>query len=137
MGRSKKRRQASFSGKLPPRKPRNADVRPREYLIGNEVELLMKAAGKTGRHRHRDATLILVVYRHGFRVSEVVALQWDMVDLSHGRLHVNRLKDGVPSVHPLRGPEIGALRRMRSENPDSPRKSSNLRRKHPIRSSAG
>ncbi len=43
-----------------------------------------------------------------------------MVDLSHGRLHVNRLKDGVPSVHPLRGPEIRALRRLRREYPDSP-----------------
>lgn len=73
-------------------------MRPREYLSVREVDLLIKAAGKSGRHRHRDATLILVIYRHGFRVSEVVALQWDMVDLSHGRLHVNRLNDGIPSV---------------------------------------
>ena len=83
------------------------------------------AVGRLGRmmearHGQRDATLILITYRHGLRVSEVIALQWDLVDLSQGRLHVNRLKDGVPSVHPLRGPEIRALRRLRRQYPDSP-----------------
>ena len=53
--------QASFSGKLP-QKPRNKDVRTREYLTDKEVERLMKAARETGRHGHRDATLILVAY---------------------------------------------------------------------------
>ena len=53
--------QPSFSGKLP-RKPRNKDVRTREYLTEKEVVKLMDAARQTGRHGHRDATLILVVY---------------------------------------------------------------------------
>lgn len=110
----------SFSGKLPPRKPRNSDLRPREYLTEKEVELLIEATRKHGRHGHRDGTLILITYRHGLRVSEVVALQWHQVDLRQGRLHVHRLKGGKASVHPLRGPEIRALRRVPRDYPDSP-----------------
>ena len=80
----------------------------------------MKAAGKVGRHRHRDSTLILVTYRHGFRVSELVALDWNQVELDGGRMHVSRAKDGTPSVHPIRGPEIRALRRLKRDYPESP-----------------
>ena len=79
----------------------------------------MRAARRTGRHGHRDATLILITYRHGLRVSEAIALQWNVVDLSQGRLHVRRLKRGAPSVHPLRGPEIRALRRLQRQTPTS------------------
>jgi type 1 fimbriae regulatory protein FimB/type 1 fimbriae regulatory protein FimE len=120
MNASKAPRQISFSGKLPPRRPRNIDIRPREYLTEQEVERLIEATGKHGRHRHRNGTLILLTYRHGLRVSEVVALQWHQVDLRQGRLHINRLKGGIASVHPLRGPEIRALRRMLRDYPDSP-----------------
>jgi len=61
----------------------------------------------------------LSVLRHGFRLAELIALQWDVVELDGGRLHVSRVKEGIPSVHPLRGPEIRALRRLRRD-PDSP-----------------
>jgi type 1 fimbriae regulatory protein FimB/type 1 fimbriae regulatory protein FimE len=73
----------------------------------------MDAARRTGRHGLRDATLILIGYRHGLRVSELVALRWDQVDFKAGALHVARLKNGSPSVHPLRGAELRALRRLR------------------------
>ena len=105
-------RQTSFSGKLPPRKPKNADVRPREYLTQDEVHRLIQAARRQGRHGHRDATLVLMSYRHGLRVSEVITLQWNAIDLDRGNIHVQRLKEGVPAVHPLRGIEIRALRRL-------------------------
>ena len=80
----------------------------------------MKAAANAGRHRHRDSTLILVTYRHGFRVSELIALRWDQVELDCGRMHVSRVKKGTPSVHPIRGPEIRALRRLKRDYPNSP-----------------
>lgn len=112
--------QASFSGKSPPRKPKNIEVRPREYLTEDEAQRLIRAARRRGRHGHRDATLILMTYRHGLRVSEVTSLRWDVVDLSHGRVYVHRRKAGVASVHPLRGPEIRALRRLARESPSSP-----------------
>lgn len=80
----------------------------------------MDAARRRGRYVHRDATMIMVAYRHGLRVSELVSLRWDQVDMEQGLLHVNRLKRGTASVHPLRGPEIRALRRIQRESPSSP-----------------
>lgn len=111
--------QTSKTGKLPKR-PKNKDVRTREYLTEQEVEMLMDAARKTGRHGHRDATLILLAYRHGLRVSELVSLRWDQIDLKQGLLYVNRVKSGTASTHPIRGPEIRALRRLQREYPDTP-----------------
>ena len=108
------------NGKVPPRRRTNAEVRSREFLTPDEIEKLMAAAGRVGRYRHRDKTLILLAYRHALRVSELVALRWDQVDLTQGLLHVTRLKNGVPSTHPLRGPELRALRRLRREYPKSP-----------------
>src|SRR5688572_23560468 len=78
-------------------RPASRTVRSREYLTPAEVERLMAAAGGVGRHRLRDRTLLLVAYRHGLRVSELVDLKWDQVDFAGGRLHVNRLKNGNPA----------------------------------------
>jgi integrase len=96
-------------GRLP-----NADYRTREYLTEREVERLMKAAGGN-RHGHRDATMMLLAFRHGLRASELCSLRWEQVDLAHGRLHVSRLKNGMASVHPLTGSELRALRRLQRE----------------------
>src|SRR4051794_27963215 len=85
----------------------NAHYRAREYLTEKEIERLMKAATEN-RYGHRDATMVLLAYRHGFRASELCALRWDQIDLASGRLHVYRVKNGVPSVHPLTGVEIRA-----------------------------
>lgn len=109
------------NGKVsPPRRLANRERRTREHLTRQEVDMLIKAASRVGRYGHRDATLILIAFRHGLRVSELVALRWDQVDLEQGLLHVWRLKNGVPSTHPLRGPEIRALRRLRREHGTSP-----------------
>jgi integrase len=106
--------------KGPPRRQPNAEARSREYLTQAEVERLIEGAGDN-RNGHRDATMILVAYRHGLRVAEVVGLRWDSVDFAHGRLHVNRAKNGSASVHPLSGRELRALRRLqREQEPASP-----------------
>lgn len=104
----------------PPRRVPNAERRSREYLTPAEVESLTAAAEKAGRHGHRDATIILICYRHGLRVSELVALRWDQVDLAQGLLHVRRAKNGNPSTHPLHGPELRALRKLQRDYPNSP-----------------
>jgi integrase len=93
----------------------NSSVRTREYLTGAEIERLMSAARASSRWGHRDATMILVGYRHGLRASELCDLQWHQVELATGRLHVHRAKHGSPSVHPMQGDEIRALRRLQRE----------------------
>ena len=105
---------------IPPPRQTNASRRKREYLTPDEVEKVLQVAGRLGRHGARDRTLILLAYRHGFRVSELVALRWDQVDLKAGLLHVARLKNGIASTHPIRGPELRALRELRRAYPASP-----------------
>jgi type 1 fimbriae regulatory protein FimB/type 1 fimbriae regulatory protein FimE len=103
-----------------PRRPPNADLRTREYLTEAEIEGLMEGT-KGNRHGHRDATMILVAYRHGLRVSELVDLRWDQVDFRTATLHVRRVKHGTPSTHPIVGDELRALRRLqREQDPKSP-----------------
>ena len=65
--------------------------------------------------------MILVAYRHGLRASEVCDLQWQQIELSEGRLHVHRVKAGIPSVHPIRGDEMRALRKLRRDYPTDAR----------------
>src|SRR5262249_39211 len=89
----------------------------RRYLTEREVERLIDCARKYGRYGHRDATMILVAYRHGLRASEVCDLQWQQIELSEGRLHVHRVKNGIASVHPIRGDEMRALRKLRRDYP--------------------
>ena len=104
----------------PPQRRPNAEARAREYLTDAEVQRLMKAAGGN-RNGHRDATMVLLAYRHGLRPVELVTLRWDAVDFGHGQIHVSRAKNGTPSVHPLSGVELRALRRLkRDQEPPSP-----------------
>jgi site-specific recombinase XerD len=88
----------------------------RAYLTPDEVDRLMKAARQRGRYGHRDATMILLAYRHGLRVGELVTLRWDQIDLKLGRIHIRRLKGSEDSVHPLSGVEIRALRQIRKDH---------------------
>ena len=120
----KKVAQPSFSGKSsqktkitagPPVKVPNLEKRSREYLTVSEVNKLIKTAKSLGRHGERDGLLILVMYRHALRVSEAIDLRWDQMDLNRGRMHVNRRKNGDPSVHYLEGDEIRALRKLRRD----------------------
>src|SRR5262245_24104145 len=89
----------------------------RRYLTQREIDRLMDCARKHGRYGHRDATMILVAYRHGLRASEVCDLQWQQIELSEGRLHVHRVKNGIPSVHSIRGDEMRALRKLSRDYP--------------------
>jgi integrase len=90
-----------------------------EHLTPGEVEALMEAA-KANRHGHRDATMILLAFRHGLRAAEVCDLRWDQVEFDAAVLHVRRVKNGTPSTHPLIGDEMRALRRLQRESQPSP-----------------
>jgi integrase len=98
--------------------PKIVNSSVRKYLTPAEVERLMAAARKT-RYGHRDATMILLAFRHGLRASELCDLRWSEVELAAGRLHVRRVKNGSSGVHPLKGDELRALRRLQREQQPS------------------
>jgi type 1 fimbriae regulatory protein FimB/type 1 fimbriae regulatory protein FimE len=111
---------ATVNRTVTPTRPPNAELRTREYLTEAEVERLAEAA-KGNRYGHRDATMILIAYRHGLRASELTDLRWEQIELASATLHVRRVKRGTPSTHPLRGDELRALRRLqREQEPKSP-----------------
>jgi Phage integrase family len=90
-----------------PKRHKHTDVRAREPLTPTEVEKLRR------RHGDRNAAMILLAYRHGLRVSELLTLRWDQLDLDPGLFHVRRVKNGVSSTHPLTGSEMRALRKLK------------------------
>jgi type 1 fimbriae regulatory protein FimB len=81
----------------------------RRHLTGLEVAKLL-AATKGARHEARDRCLILLMFRHGLRVSEAVGLKLSDVDLEGRSVHVRRLKRGLSTTHPLRGNELRVLK---------------------------
>ncbi len=89
---------------------KNIEYRTREHLTEAEVERLIHATSS-----HRDATMILLAFRHGLRAAELVDLRWEQIDFQMGVLHVRRAKAGTPATHPLTGRELRALRRLQRE----------------------
>ena len=71
----------------PPVRLPNSKYRTREYLTEREVNRLIEAA-KGNRWGQRDSTMVLMAYRHGLRISELVDLRWVQVDLDSATLHV-------------------------------------------------
>jgi site-specific recombinase XerD len=112
----------SFSAKspnhsLPP--PKQSSTREREYLRPSEVNAIHQVARKFGRHGVRDATIILLMFRHGLRTAELVALKWSQIDLVGGYIEIHRAKHGHDSIHPLRSPELRALRQLQRDYPNT------------------
>ena len=107
-------------------------MKPRIRLLAPNHRKLDSKAPVSDRTRNREADGVRAQaqppcpsrrdhgpgrYRHGLRASEVCDLQWHQIELAEGRLHVHRVKHGTPSVHPIRGDEMRALRKLRGENP--------------------
>lgn len=102
--------------KRPP--TREKTDRVRDYLTEIEVDSLRSAAKKRGRHGERDATMILVAYRHGLRVGELIGLRWEQIDFVSMTLHVNRLKGGDASRHFIGRKEAQELRVLKQRQND-------------------
>ena len=81
----------------------------RKHLVSAEVDKLI-AATRGGRNEARDRCLLLLMFRHGLRVSEACGLQLSQVDTESRVLHVQRLKKGLSTTHPLRSDEIRAIK---------------------------
>jgi type 1 fimbriae regulatory protein FimB len=82
----------------------------RKHLTDREVSMLIDGATAASRNKERDRCLLLLAYRHGYRVSEICALPLDHVDIEGHVLHVKRLKRGLSTTHPLRADEIRAIK---------------------------
>ena len=92
---------------IPPRRR----PRTREHLRPEEVNRLLEASRNPSlsRYPRRDHCLLLLMYRHGLRVSEACQLRLSDVDLAQKEIHIRRLKRGKPSTHPLYAGEPRAL----------------------------
>src|ERR1700679_1919167 len=86
----------------------------RKHLSPHEIALLLKACND-----QRNRTMILLTYRHGMRVSELINLEWNSIDLVVGTISVHRMKNGIQSNHPLTRQELRALLKLKRENPNS------------------
>jgi type 1 fimbriae regulatory protein FimB len=98
------------------RHPRTLDktMHDRKHLVAAEVEKLLEAA-KGSRHAARDRCLLLLMFRHGLRVSEACGLMLSQVDVESRVLHVTRLKKGLSTTHPLRGDELRTIKTWLAE----------------------
>ncbi|MCI0507408.1 MAG: tyrosine-type recombinase/integrase [Gammaproteobacteria bacterium] len=88
-------------------------------LTARQIERLIKAAQQIGNHGMRNATFMLMAYRHGLRIDELINLKWTHIDLDAGTLQVSRLKNGQQTVHPLTQQEVRHLASLKQLYPDA------------------
>lgn len=81
----------------------------RKHLTSLEVDKLL-AATKGARHEARDRCLLLLMFRHGLRISEACGMVLSQVDVESRVLHVVRLKGGLSTTQPLRNEELRAIK---------------------------
>jgi integrase len=99
--------------------PNRSLVRPKNFLTEAEIADFLKAARK-GRHSVRNYAMLLLAFRHGLRVSELINVRMPDIDLDIGRLFVRRLKGSLSTSQPLEGDEIRALRAWLRERIKAP-----------------
>lgn len=105
---------------IPPKRIPYDQRREREYLYPEEIDSILAAAKTVSRYPHRDYTLLLVMYRHGLRVSELCNLKWADVDFKTAHLVCRRAKGGKDSNQPISGTELRALRKLQRDYLGSP-----------------
>lgn len=112
--------QRSFLGRYSgSTKRRRNEVPSTIPLSARQVERVIKAARQIGSHGMRNATFLLMAYRHGLRVDELIKLKWSHIDLDAGTIQVSRLRNGRQTVHALSQQEIEHLGRLLQVYPDS------------------
>jgi integrase len=95
----------------PPRR-RKKPKGSRLHVTMEECKAIQTAARELGRHGHRDATMIMMAFIHGYRAVELVNLLWEQVNLQERSLHVIRVKRGSEGTHYLSDEQLAALREL-------------------------
>lgn len=88
------------------------DPRPRskkKHLTKSEVDKFLEAAKRT-RHHKRDYCMALMAYHHGLRVSELIGIELDDIDLTGARIFIRRKKGSLSTHQPIEGAELRAIR---------------------------
>ncbi len=98
----------------------NDHERSKNFLSNAEVKELI-VASKQSRYPIRNSLILLMMFRHGLRVSEAINLRVADVNLKESRLWIERLKNGLSVEHPILGDELRAIKRyLRSRNDHLP-----------------
>ncbi len=100
------------------------DSRSKNFLTESEMKRFLASARK-GRHSVRDYCLMLLAYRHGLRVSELIDVRLKDVDLETARIYVRRIKGSLSTHQPIEGDELRAIRAWFRERDSYPNSDSN------------
>lgn len=100
---------------IPTIKP-NTEYRSREYLTIDEVNQLIEVAECGRKFRLRNSLIVLMLFRHGLRISELCDLKWDAILWKEKKININRSKNGLNGVHPLRHDEYEKLLDLRHDS---------------------
>lgn len=84
--------------------------RDRDFFFGSEIQTLLEEA-KKNRNGIRDHLILMMLYLHGYRVSELLNTQVDDIDLKRSRIWVRRVKGGLSTEQPILGHELRAIKR--------------------------
>jgi type 1 fimbriae regulatory protein FimB len=89
---------------------RGRTKRTREYLTADEMGKLLTAAKTASRNPVRDYCALLLMFRHGLRVSELCSIKLSDINVQTKEFHVNRLKDCDSGPHELYNGEPTAVK---------------------------
>lgn len=98
--------------------PIDTHERGRDYVTEEEFQALVASALQS-RYRWRDAAVLMLLFYHGLRASELCSLQRKDIDLKHGRIWVQRLKGSLSTEQPLLADELRTVKRYLKQRCDS------------------